>query len=200
MQKERKRQVFVKPQICSQHRLSSFTKLRLTQEVHLFCASTEKQAGGRIFQSHALLALLSRYPLKSVVKIFPSVSETRACRAHPSIPHTEKRLLIFMYHLDCVRSMIWRPKGHFDQPSPLGELLTSRILVKPTAQLVRWCRLLKKQRRSCWCVRLLPALLQVRQLWNRTTGIAQGRRTEWWGYFGLAQYIRQHQLSCQGLG
>lgn len=105
-----------------------------------------------------------------------------------------------MYHLDCVRSMIWRPKSHFDQPSSLGVLLTSRFLFKPTAQLFLWCHLLKKQRRSCWCVFVLSALLQFRQLWNRTTKIPHSRRKEWWDYFGLTQYIGQHQLSRQGLG
>lgn len=50
---------------------------------------------------------------------------------------------------------------------------------------------------SCWCCLFFSALLQFRQLWERITRIAHGRRQEWWDCFGLAQCIGQHQAPCQ---
>lgn len=53
------------------------------------------KTGGRIFQSRVLLAVLSRYSSKSVVKIFTSVSETRPCQAYLSIPHKKQAFIDF---------------------------------------------------------------------------------------------------------
>lgn len=50
---------------------------------------------------------------------------------------------------------------------------------------------------SCWCCLFFSALLQFRQLWERITRIAHGRRQEWWDCFGLEQCIGQHQAPCQ---
>lgn len=93
---------------------------------------------------------------------------------------------------------MWRPKGHFDQPNPLGGLLPSSCLFSLTAQLFSRCRFFGKQESSCWCCLFLSALLQFGQLWERITRIAYGRRRGWWDYCVLSQCIGQHQPPCQG--
>lgn len=129
VQKERKQlKVFIQPNIWSQHHLSSFTKLQPTQDVHLFYDSIIRQTEDRFFKGTCFPLFSFLIPIEATAKVFTSFPETRASQTHS---HTWKSINTCSYHPDCVRLMVWRPKGHLDQPNSLGLLLPSSCLFSP---------------------------------------------------------------------